>query len=385
MSAPRTIIAVNGSPHVGFGNTALMLEMLRPSIEAAAMAFEVINLADKEISYCIGCGLCLEKGRCWINDDQASIVRQLLQADGVILASPVYFHQVTAQMKTFLDRCLALGHKPRPAWKPGVSVCVSAGWGETATGHYLASVLRTFGAFNTGTLAAMAAGPGEFTGREAVEQKAEDVARDLIRAVQEGRRVPATDEDFQYYLFMSSLIQKHQQSIMRHDHQHWQEHGLYDGFEQYIQQETAQTPGTDYDEIRQAWIEEQKAALKNRKKQGPEKGSKKQTVQDFSSCEDLIRNMPNGFLADSSPDLRAVYEFEVSGAEAFTAHLRIADGNCTYHEGPAREPDLVIRTPAEIWLAVARGELDGQQAFIKGDYTAEGDLGLLMQLKTLFG
>jgi putative sterol carrier protein len=44
----------------------------------------------------------------------------------------------------------------------------------------------------------------------------------------------------------------------------------------------------------------------------------------------------------------------------------------------------VIRTPGEVWMAIAKGDLDGQQAFMRGDYTAEGDLSLLIQLRALF-
>jgi len=94
--------------------------------------------------------------------------------------------------------------------------------------------------------------------------------------------------------------------------------------------------------------------------------------------------MPAAFDRTAAEGLKAVYEFRVSGEEAFTAHLTIADGACTYAEGPAERPGLVINTPAGVWLAIARGELDGQTAFMSGRYTAEGDLALLFKLKALF-
>ena len=120
-----TIVAVNGSPHAGVGNTSMMIEMLRDPLSQEGFNLEIINLCEKEIDYCYGCGFCLEKGKCWIDDDHRSIAKRLLAADGIILASPVYIFSVTAQMKTFLDRSLAYGHKPRSAWKPGLAVCVS--------------------------------------------------------------------------------------------------------------------------------------------------------------------------------------------------------------------------------------------------------------------
>jgi putative sterol carrier protein len=48
-------------------------------------------------------------------------------------------------------------------------------------------------------------------------------------------------------------------------------------------------------------------------------------------------------------------------------------------------PTLTIQTPSEIWLAIANKEIDGQKAFMEGKYTARGDMGLLMRMRSLFG
>jgi len=91
MPENQTIVAVNGSPHAGAGNTSMMIEMLRPPLAAEGFNLKIINLCEKEIDYCYGCAFCLEKGKCWIEDDHRAIVDQLLSADGIILGSPVYF------------------------------------------------------------------------------------------------------------------------------------------------------------------------------------------------------------------------------------------------------------------------------------------------------
>ena len=80
------------------------------------------------------------------------MVRTVLEADAVILASPVYIFNVTAQMKTFLDRSLGLWPPAlgRMEARPGLSV--SAGHGETWAADYLGQVLRLFGAFPVGNL-----------------------------------------------------------------------------------------------------------------------------------------------------------------------------------------------------------------------------------------
>jgi hypothetical protein len=100
----------------------------------------------------------------------------------------------------------------------------------------------------------MAVQPGGFWGKEAVEVRAVDLARDLARAIKENRRYPATDRDLRFYQFMGSLVQSQKDTVMKHDFKHWKEHGLYEGFDAYIQQAPAEVP---YDPgIREAGIKE---------------------------------------------------------------------------------------------------------------------------------
>jgi multimeric flavodoxin WrbA/putative sterol carrier protein len=385
MESRFTVIAVNGSPHTGIGNTALLLEMLRQPLADNGCTLDVVALCDHEIDYCTGCAHCLEKGQCWIPDGHRAIAERLLAADGIILASPVYFFHVTAQMKAFLDRSLAWGHKPRPSWKPGLAVSVSAGQGETETADYLAKLLRVYGAFPVGRLTAMATSPGEFLGREAVEARARDLARDLALAIREKRRYPVTDVDLRFYLFMENLVLRHKDTIMSSDYAHWEKHGLFRDFESYVQQRREKT---SYDpEIRKAWIQELIARNKAKRERQEMRGAKGSTAAaplQITTCRELLEMMPLAFDPAAAQGLETVYQFDVSGKETLQAHLKISGEKCTYHEGPAAAPGVVIRTPGEVWLAIAAGELDGQQAFMSGKYSVEGDLALLLKLKSLF-
>ena len=94
--------------------------------------------------------------------------------------------------------------------------------------------------------------------------------------------------------------------------------------------------------------------------------------------------MPSAFKATAAEGLDAIYQFEVSGDENLVAHLRISKGVCTYQEGSADKPNLIIKTPADVWLKISRGELSGQQAFLEGRYKAEGDMSLLLKMNHLF-
>ena len=102
------------------------------------------------------------------------------------------------------------------------------------------------------------------------------------------------------------------------------------------------------------------------------------------NCRDTIAGMPTVFNAEAAGDLTAHIQFDVSGKEPGFYYLQIENGVCIFHEGESPAPTMTIRTPSEIWLAVSRGELDGQMAFMEQKYTVEGDFSLLMKLNELF-
>lgn len=62
-------------------------------------------MKDKKINYCTGCGTCLNEGkRCPQKDDMSEILEKMIAADVIVMATPVYFYTMCAQMKTLIDR-----------------------------------------------------------------------------------------------------------------------------------------------------------------------------------------------------------------------------------------------------------------------------------------
>jgi len=102
------------------------------------------------------------------------------------------------------------------------------------------------------------------------------------------------------------------------------------------------------------------------------------------NCHDTIAGMPTVFNAMEAAGLTAVIQFRVTGEEPGSYYLHIENGACTFHEGEAGAPTMTINTASEIWLAVSRGEMDGQMAFMQQKYTVEGDFGLLLKMNQLF-
>jgi multimeric flavodoxin WrbA len=97
------IIGVVGSPRTD-GNTFYLVKNALKSAEAIGADTEIINLGSKEIEPCIACDICKATGECGIYDDMREIEEKLMESDGIIIGSPVYFGNVTSQLKMFIDR-----------------------------------------------------------------------------------------------------------------------------------------------------------------------------------------------------------------------------------------------------------------------------------------
>ena len=102
------------------------------------------------------------------------------------------------------------------------------------------------------------------------------------------------------------------------------------------------------------------------------------------SLSQTLDGMCLSFDPSAAVGLAATIQFEVSGDEPGIYHLRIDDGECTFHTAPAEHPTLAIRTPSEVWLRISQGELSGRDALLQGLYEVEGDPGLLMRMDSLF-
>lgn len=79
---------------------------MKGAIEAGNQV-EKIRVAEKKISCCSGCYACKSTGICAIKDDMADILQKIIDADVLVLASPVYFYSIDAQLKAVIDRTVA--------------------------------------------------------------------------------------------------------------------------------------------------------------------------------------------------------------------------------------------------------------------------------------
>ena len=105
------VVAFNGSPRKD-GNTTILIKQLLKELEREGIETEVVQLADKEIRGCISCFKCFEilDQRCAVKKDAANeCIEKMMGAQGIILGSPVYFQDVTPEMKALIDRAGFVG------------------------------------------------------------------------------------------------------------------------------------------------------------------------------------------------------------------------------------------------------------------------------------
>jgi multimeric flavodoxin WrbA len=97
------ILGVVGSPRVEGNTERVVAEALKAAKEDGAET-ELLRLANRDIKPCTACMSCRKTGECPILDDFNPIFEKMVQADGIILSSPVYFSSATPQMKALIDR-----------------------------------------------------------------------------------------------------------------------------------------------------------------------------------------------------------------------------------------------------------------------------------------
>ncbi len=102
----KNVLILSGSPRKGGNSDLLCDEFMRGAIESGNKVVK-INVADKKIAPCHACYACKGTGKCAIKDDMADVLQAMIDADVLVLASPVYFYSIDAQLKAVIDRTVA--------------------------------------------------------------------------------------------------------------------------------------------------------------------------------------------------------------------------------------------------------------------------------------
>ena len=101
------VLGISGSPRRG-GNTETLLAEVLHGAGSLGATVTTLRAADLDIAGCEHCDSCLTTGKCKLSDDMQLVYSALSNADRIVLASPIHFMGVTAQLKALIDRCQAL-------------------------------------------------------------------------------------------------------------------------------------------------------------------------------------------------------------------------------------------------------------------------------------
>ena len=137
------VLMLNGSPH-GQGNTALALTEMDKIFKEDGVETEIFQVGNQPVRGCVACYGCVKKGKCVFEDVVNEIASKFEKADGLIVASPVYYASANATLSAVLDR-LFLSTRFDKTMKVGASVVVARRGGLSATFDQLNKYLTISG------------------------------------------------------------------------------------------------------------------------------------------------------------------------------------------------------------------------------------------------
>lgn len=217
------IVGIQSSPR---GNQSNTLKLLNAALEGAAEAgaeIESIDIAKMNIKYCTACNSCHETGVCAIKDDYEIVMNKMLAADGIILSSPNYITNVTAQLKTLFDRSPLIIHEQLFDGKYSLSL-TTAGSGEIdfVLGIMDNYIVQCGGKAIGGVGCAMSEGP---SGMEAAIEKSREMGKDLVRAIKIKRPYPEQEARQQAWKERFKYVILANKEHWTHNCDYWMEKG----------------------------------------------------------------------------------------------------------------------------------------------------------------
>jgi len=219
------IVTLQGSPHGTHGATGRLLAEVVEPIRAAGAKTAAFDVADMKVEPCRGCGACHKLGKCVIQDDFADIKNALVDADGVIFASPNYIFSVSAQLKAVIDRCSCFIHCQMMEDRYGAAVVTSGGSGGEEVSEYLKRVLRALGCWTVGSVECEGWALSNDAARRPVFERAAALGAAMVGAMRDKRTFPEQLRERQsFFERMKDLVTRNKEE-WPFEYEYWESHG----------------------------------------------------------------------------------------------------------------------------------------------------------------
>ena len=127
------VLIINGSPRID-GNTTIAINELIKTFDKEEIETEIVQIGNKDIRGCVACYKCYETGKCVFNDLVNEVALKLEEADGLIIASPVYYAQANGTLVSFIQRLFfSTSRTIDKTMKVGASIAICRRGGASAT------------------------------------------------------------------------------------------------------------------------------------------------------------------------------------------------------------------------------------------------------------
>ena len=201
------LVAILGSPHGMKGSTGQLLEGVRHAAQSAGAAVTTFCLGDLEVAPCRACDVCHKTGKCGIDDDFQVVEKAMKDSDGIILASPNYILNVTAQLKALMDRCCGPLHLGLMKGKYGAAVVTSGGGGNEEIEAYLLRFLRIMQCWSVGSVGALAWEMADENAKGKRLGEADELGKAIAEAVRSKKTFPEQEaEQAEFRQRMEQLV-----------------------------------------------------------------------------------------------------------------------------------------------------------------------------------
>jgi multimeric flavodoxin WrbA len=186
----KHVVVLLGSPRKR-GNSTVLAEQIIRGAESVGATVETVYLNGMHIKPCQGCYACKKKNStgCAVDDDMQSLYPKLAESGAWIIASPVYWFNMSAQTKIFMDRCFALWNEdPKKNQIYGKRIAIAMSYGDSDPFNSgCVNALRSFqdayryaGASIVGMVYGSADQPGEIASNAELMARAEEIGRELV-------------------------------------------------------------------------------------------------------------------------------------------------------------------------------------------------------------
>ncbi|MDD5730392.1 MAG: flavodoxin family protein [Candidatus Omnitrophica bacterium] len=214
------VLLISASPHEQKSRTFLLAQGIVKGLAQEAIDTDTIHLAGCQIAFCRHCEACHKKMlNCSISDDAHNILRKMLEADGIILASPNYINQVTGSMKTLFDRSAHFIHCKRLLGKFVAGVVTSGSGQDEQVLDYIRFYGHTCGAQYSGGISC------RNSEVESKEQEAALLGRKLAADIKSKKIYPEQNEIIEKSKLHFAAVMKLRRNDWQEEYKYWQDKG----------------------------------------------------------------------------------------------------------------------------------------------------------------